>query len=174
MKRGKFSHILLAFIILVIVSVIGGVMIIVVRGGDKPNSQINVMSEIPTQQTDILLSDDGTHGYIHGVWGFGENISTYSNLLEQEPGCGVRIGLQENKKLKVLTFGKLARVMEQERDDTEERDKKTNLLKVYPALERIEVEEGNPYLYTKEGVLYSVNGNEVLGYLLSMKKGVVQ
>lgn len=142
-------------ICLAVAAIVLGIVVFRTKTGSSEVSRVRVMGKPVTEETDVLLDESGTHGYVHGVWGFGRNLSERSNILEQEPGCGVRIGNEKNENLRILTFGKLARVMEQERDTCEESEH-DNLFSAYPALEKIEVEEGNPYLKSEQGMLYEI------------------
>lgn len=142
-------------ICLVVAAIVLGIVVFRTKTGSSEVSRVRIMGEPVSEETDVLLDQSGTHGYVHGVWGFGRNLSERSNILEQEPGCGVRIGNEKNENLQILTFGKLARVMEQERDTSEESEH-DNLFSAYPVLEKIEVEEGNPYLKSEQGMLYEI------------------
>ena len=174
MKQKIMTGILLFFFVIALVLGIS----IVKRGTEKEvNASVHIVQELPSEETDILLDESGTRGYVHGVWGFGRNLSERSNILEQEPGCGVRTGNRTNKNLKILSFGKWARIMEQERD-TGEVEMSENPFSLFPALEKLEVEEGNPYLKSEQGILYEVdpgNGNvrSVYGCMIG-KKGSVK
>lgn len=140
-------------ICLAVAAIILGIVVFRMKTSSSEASRVRIMWESVSEETDILTDESGTRGYVHGVWGFGRNLSEHSNILEQEPGCGVRIGNERNVNLRILTFGKLARVMEQERDICEGSEN-DNLFSAYPALEKIEVEEGNPYLRQEQGMLY--------------------
>lgn len=113
-------------ICLAVAAILLGIVIFRMKTGSSEASCVRIMGDSVSEETDILTDESGTHGYVHGVWGFGSNLSERSNILEQEPGCGVRIGNERNE----------------------------NLFSAYPALEKIEVEEGNPYLTQEQGMLY--------------------
>lgn len=131
-----------------------GVAIVLAKSNNPKPSHVYVVPERSCTDTDILVDESGTHGYIHGVWGFGCNLTERSHLMEQEPGCGIRIGNKNHKNIKVLTIGKLARIMEQERDTCDEDKESNHLLSNFPSLEKVEIEDGNPYLQIKQGKLY--------------------
>lgn len=158
-------------------AVVLGIVVVKTKEGSSEVSRVRVIRESVTEETDILLDGSGTQGYVHGVWGFGRNLSERSNILEQEPGCGVRIGDEKNGELRTLTFGKLARIMEQERDTSEESEQ-YNLFSAYSALEKIEVEEGNPYLRAEHGMLYETEPGtgsiRSLYACITGKKGAVE
>lgn len=164
-------------ICLAVAAIALGIAVFSTKTDNSEASRVRVIGEPVTEETDILLDESGTHGYVHGVWGFGSNLSERSNILEQEPGCGVRIGNEKDENIRILTFGKLARIMEQERDTCEESEQ-DNLFSAYPALEKIEVEKGNPYLKSEQGMLYELepdNGSiRSLYACIIGKKGTVK
>ena len=143
---------------IVIFALLGGILVYTYCS--RPKAEVTIINTQSEEKSDVIFSDDGTCAYIHGVWGYGVNSVERSTPLEQEPICGVRTA-ERNDKVKKITIGKLARIVETESDQCEA--DKPELFSEFPNLKEITIEEGNPYLKVKDNKLYEIDsssGNE--------------